>query len=92
MVEWGGESTILKLLFGEVHPMPLDEIRIVLFSEVHCRVWAVRKQVGIVSHDLQRNYLICAEGLYVMLSGVYASNDTYEYQESSQAQIARAMR
>jgi len=43
-----------------------------------------------VSHDLQRDYLICAEGLNVILSGYYASNDTYEYQEFSEAQVARA--
>ncbi|MDH5253510.1 MAG: ATP-binding cassette domain-containing protein, partial [Nitrospira sp.] len=49
-----------------------------------------RKRIGIVSHDLQRDYLICAEGLNVILSGFYASNDTYEYQEFSESQIARA--
>jgi iron complex transport system ATP-binding protein len=43
-----------------------------------------------VSHDLQRDYLICAEGLNVILSGYYASNDTYGYQEFTEAQVARA--
>jgi iron complex transport system ATP-binding protein len=50
----------------------------------------VRKRIGIVSHDLQRDYLICAEGVNVILSGFYASNDTYAYQEFSEAQVARA--
>lgn len=85
-----GKSTLLKLLSGEVHPMPLDETRMVLFGEGSWNVWDVRKRVGIVSHDLQRDYLICAEGLNVVLSGFYASNDTYEYQEFSQTQLARA--
>jgi iron complex transport system ATP-binding protein len=61
-----------------------------LFGDERWSVWDVRKRIGIVSHDLQRDYLICAEGLNVILSGFYASNDTYEYQEFSDAQIARA--
>ncbi|MDO9120053.1 MAG: ribonuclease HI [Nitrospira sp.] len=85
-----GKSTLLKLLAGGVHPLPLDETRISLFGEEGGNVWEVRKRLGIVSHDLQRDYLICAEGLNVILSGYYASNDTYEYQEFSEAQIARA--
>lgn len=85
-----GKSTLLKLLAGGIHPLPLDETRISLFGEEGGNVWEVRKRLGIVSHDLQRDYLICAEGLNVILSGYYASNDTYEYQEFSEAQIARA--
>ena len=85
-----GKSTLLKLLSGEVHAMPRDETRMVLFGDERWNVWDVRKQIGIVSHDLQRDYLICAEGMNVILSGFYASNDTYEYQEFSEAQTARA--
>ncbi|UVT17971.1 MAG: ATP-binding cassette domain-containing protein [Nitrospira sp.] len=85
-----GKSTLLKLLLGEVHAMPKDETRVVLFGEERWNVWDVRKRIGIVSHDLQRDYLICAEGLNVLLSGFYASNDTYEYQEFGEAHVARA--
>lgn len=85
-----GKSTLLKLLSGEVHAMPRDETRIALFGDERWNVWVVREQIGIVSHDLQRDYLICAEGLNVILSGFYASNDTYEYQEFSKTQLTRA--
>lgn len=85
-----GKSTLLKLLAGGVHPLPLDETRISLFGEEGGSVWDVRKRIGIVSHDLQRDYLICAEGLNVILSGYYASNDTYSYQEFTETQVARA--
>lgn len=84
-----GKSTLLKLLAGGVHPVPLDETHIRLFGEEQWNVWDVRKRVGIVSHDLQRDYLICAEGLNVVLSGFYASNDTYDYQEFSEGQKSR---
>ncbi|MGZ9140684.1 MAG: ABC transporter ATP-binding protein, partial [Nitrospira sp.] len=33
---------------------------------------------------------ICAEGLNVILSGFYASNDTYEYQQFGKTQLTRA--
>ena len=85
-----GKSTLLKLLSGEVHAMPKDETRWVLFGEERWNVWDVRRQIGIVSHDLQRDYLICAEGVNVILSGFYASNDTYAYQEFSKSQMTRA--
>jgi iron complex transport system ATP-binding protein len=85
-----GKSTLLKLLAGGVHPLPLDETSVRLFGEESSNVWDVRKRLGLVSHDLQREYLICAEGVNVVLSGFYASNDTYEYQEFSEAQVERA--
>lgn len=70
--------------------MPLDQTRMVLLGEERWNVWDVRKRIGIVSHDLHHDYLICAEGLNIVLSGFYASNDTYDYQQFDQAQIARA--
>lgn len=85
-----GKSTFLKLLSGEVHPMALDHSHVRLFGEQHWNVWDVRKKLGIVSSDLQRDYLICAEGRNVVLSGFYASNDTYNHQTFSRAQITRA--
>ena len=85
-----GKSTLLKLLSGEVHAMSREETRLALFGDERWNVWNVRKQIGIVSHDLQRDYLICAEGQNVVLSGFYASNDTYEYQQFTKTQMTRA--
>jgi iron complex transport system ATP-binding protein len=85
-----GKSTLLKLLAGGVHPVPLEETHIHIFGEEGGNVWDVRKRLGLVSHDLQCDYLICAEGVNVVLSGFYASNDTYAYQEFSEAQRERA--
>ncbi|MCP9449668.1 MAG: ribonuclease HI [Nitrospira sp.] len=85
-----GKSTLLKLLAGEVHPVPLPETSVRLFGDDRPNVWDVRKRLGIVSHDLQRDYLTCAKGLDVVLSGFYASNDTYDHQRFSDVQAARA--
>ena len=85
-----GKSTLLKLLAGGVHPVPLQETHLRVFGEEGGNVWDARKRLGLVSHDLQHDYLICAEGANVVLSGFYASNDTYAYQEFSEAQRVRA--
>lgn len=52
-----GKSTFLKLLAGEVHPVPHDETYIRLFVEERWNVWDVRKGLGMVSHDLQHQYM-----------------------------------
>ena len=85
-----GKSTLLKMLSGEVHSVPLDHTRVRLFGEERWNVWDVRKKLGIVSYDLQRDYLICAEGRNVVLSGFYASNDTYDHQTFTRDQVSRA--
>jgi iron complex transport system ATP-binding protein len=85
-----GKSTLLKLLAGEVHPVPLDETSIRLFGEEQWNVWDVRKRLGIVSHDLQHQYMDQVTGLKVILSGFYASIGIYGHQDYSYTQIARA--
>jgi len=85
-----GKSTFLKLLAGEVHPVPNDETHIRLFGEELWNVWDVRKQLGMVSHDLQHQYMDQVTGLKVVLSGFYASIGTYGYQDFSYGQLARA--
>lgn len=85
-----GKSTLLKLLAGEVHPVPSDETSIRLFGEEQWNVWDVRKRLGMVSHDLQHQYMDQVTGLKVILSGFYASIGIYGHQDFSYAQIARA--
>ena len=85
-----GKSTFLKLLAGEVHPVPNDETHIRLFGEERWNVWDVRKRLGMVSHDLQHQYMENVSGLKVVLSGYYASIGIYGHQHFSFAQIANA--
>ena len=85
-----GKSTILKLLAGEVHPVPNDDTSIRLFGLTQWNVWEVRKRLGIVSHDLQHRYIEEVTGLKVVLSGYHASIGTYGHQDFSYAHIARA--
>jgi iron complex transport system ATP-binding protein len=85
-----GKSTILKLLSGEVHCLPKDETSIRVFGEAQWNVWDVRKRLGMVSHDLQHQYMEHVTGLKVVQSGYYASIGTYGHQDFTSAQIARA--
>lgn len=85
-----GKSTFLKLLAGEVHPFPRNETHIRLFGEEQWNVWDVRKRLGLVSHDLQHQYMDQVTGLKVVLSGYYASIGTYGHQDYTYAQIAQA--
>jgi len=85
-----GKSTLLKLLSGEVHPVPNDATRMRLFGEEQWNLWEVRKRLGMVSHDLQHQYMDQVTGLKVILSGFYASIGIYGHQDFSYAQLARA--
>jgi len=85
-----GKSTILKLLSGEVHSLPKDETSIRVFGEAQWNVWDVRKRLGMVSHDLQHQYMENVIGLKVVLSGYYASIGTYGHQDFTDAQITCA--
>ena len=85
-----GKSTFLKLLAGEVHPVPHDETHIRLFGEERWNVWDVRKRLGMVSHDLQHQYMEKVTGLKVVLSGYFASIGTYGHQDFTYAQISHA--
>jgi iron complex transport system ATP-binding protein len=85
-----GKTTFLKLLAGEVHPVPHDETHIRIFGEERWNVWDVRKRLGMVSHDLQHQYMEKVTGLKVVLSGYHASIGIYGHQDFSFALIARA--
>ena len=85
-----GKSTILKLLAGEIHPAPNEETSIRLFGEERWSVWDVRRRLGMVSHDLQHQYMEKVTGLKVVLSGYHASIGTYGHQAFTYAQIAHA--
>ena len=85
-----GKSTFLRLLAGEVHPVPSDKTHIQLFGEERWNVWDVRKRLGMVSYDLQHQYMENVTGLKVVLSGYSASIGTYGHQDFTYAQIARA--
>jgi iron complex transport system ATP-binding protein len=85
-----GKSTLLKLLSCELHPVPDDGTGLRLFGRERWNVWELRKHLGVVSHDLQHQYLDHVSGLEVILSGYYASIGTYDHQRFETGQRTRA--
>jgi iron complex transport system ATP-binding protein len=85
-----GKSTLLKLFSMEIHPVSHEHTRLCLFSEERWNVWDLRRHMGVVSHDLQHHYLDQALGANVILSGYYASVDTYGHQVFDEGQRVRA--
>ena len=87
-----GKSTLLKLLSRELYPVQREGSYIRLFGQERWNVWELRTHFGIVSHDLQQQYLGNARGMNVILSGYYASIDTAAHQHFSVEDTERASR
>jgi iron complex transport system ATP-binding protein len=87
-----GKSTLLKLLSREIYPVQRQGSYIRVFGQERWNVWDLRAHFGMVSHDLQHEYLGHARGLNVILSGYYSSIDTWSHQQFSTEDRARAER
>lgn len=85
-----GKSTLLKILARELYPVERDGSYVRIFGQERWDVWELRSHFGIVSHDLQQQYVGNARGLNVILSGYYSSIDTAWRQQFSEADTARA--
>ncbi|MCS6926856.1 MAG: ATP-binding cassette domain-containing protein [Candidatus Binatia bacterium] len=86
-----GKSTLLKLLSRELYPVQQAGSFLRLFGQEQWNVWDLRTRLGIVSHDLQQQYLGNTRGLEVILSGYYASLTTATHQQFSPAEQERAL-
>ncbi len=78
-----GKTTLLKLLAREIYPAPGKDCEVVLFGRQQWNVWVLRAMLGMVSHDLQQDYLPSASGREVVLSGFRSSIGTYAHQHYS---------
>jgi len=71
-----GKSTLLKLLSRELYPVHGADSYIRILGQENWNVWELRSHFGMISHDLQQQYLGTARGVNVILSGYYSSIDT----------------
>jgi iron complex transport system ATP-binding protein len=85
-----GKSTLLKLLTGELHPVHREGSYVRLFGQERWNVWALRARLGLVSHDLQHQYLDHVCGTDIVLSGRYASIGVYKHQQFNELDRLRA--
>lgn len=69
-----GKSTLLKLITREIYPVHQPDSRIRLFGQDHWDVFQLRSRLGIVSHELQADFVSSAtKGIDVILSGFHSS-------------------
>jgi iron complex transport system ATP-binding protein len=87
-----GKTTLLKLLMREIYPVHRTDSHLRIFGRDRWNVWELRARLGIVSQDLQKDYVGYASGMNVILSGFYSSVDVWAHQQFSDADIARAER
>jgi len=85
-----GKSTLLQIITGD-HPLCYAN-DLYLFGRRRGSgesVWDVKKQMGIVSHDLHRNHRIAGSALAVVVSGLFDSIGLYTRPTEGQRQLGR---
>ena len=87
-----GKSTLLKLLSRELYPVQREGSYVRVLGQERWNVWELRAHFGIVSHDLQQQYMGNVLGMNVILSGYYSSIDTAAHQQFSTEDKDRADR
>lgn len=85
-----GKTTLLKLLAREIYPAFGPQTTLTLFGREQWNIWELRSRLGIVSHDLQQEYLGAVTGRDVVLSGFKASIGTYAHQRFSREELRQA--
>lgn len=68
-----GKTTLLKVLNRELYPVDTPNSHVRLLGKEHWNVWELRKQIGIVSQDLQLAFEPADTALEVTVSGFFSS-------------------
>ena len=87
-----GKSTLLKLLSRDLYPVQQEDSYVRLYGKERWDVWELRSRFGIVSHDLQQQYVGNARGFNIILSGFYSSIDIAWHHTFSDEDKDRAQR
>ncbi len=86
-----GKSTLLRMLNGEFFPVRRPGVRMRLLGRERWNVFDVRRQLGVVSHELQAAHHGWVSGLDVVCSGFFASVGIHRRQGLAEAQRRRAV-
>ena len=91
-----GKTTLLKLLMREIYPLWREHPVVRILGKERGDIWALRRQLGIISADLQEVYSPEVPGRQVVLSGFFGSVGIWGHQtptgdqhEQVQAVLAR---
>jgi iron complex transport system ATP-binding protein len=75
-----GKSTLLKAVNRELYPVARDDSWIRILGRDRWNVWELRHHIGIVSPDLQADFMPNATVLDAVLSGFFSSIGLYHQQ------------
>ncbi len=68
-----GKSTLLKTISRELRPVQEKDSWVSILGNTHWNIWELRKQLGMVSHDLQFAYSQNSSAFEVVISGYFSS-------------------
>ena len=68
-----GKTTLLKAINRELYPVAKPDSVFRILGKDRWNVWELRKQIGIVSQDLQQRYTPATTALEVVVSGFHSS-------------------
>lgn len=68
-----GKTTLLKTINRELYPAAKPDSYIRVLGRDRWNVWELRRQIGVVSNDLQQRYDPTTSALEVVVSGFYSS-------------------
>jgi len=72
-----GKTTLLKTINRELYPVVSDDSWIRILGSERWNIWDLREHIGLVSHDLQSEFLPNACVLDAILSGYFSSIGVY---------------
>jgi iron complex transport system ATP-binding protein len=87
-----GKTTLLKTLNRELYPVASDDSWIRILGRDRWNVWDLRQHIGLVSQDLQAEFLPSATVFDAILSGFFSSIGLYPQlrEQISPAQLQRS--
>ena len=84
-----GKRTLLKLLMREIYPLWRDHPVVRILGKERNDIWELRRQLGIISADLQENYSPEVLGRQVVLSGFFSSVGVWGHHRLTDEQYQR---
>ncbi|TEW45334.1 ATP-binding cassette domain-containing protein [Psychromonas algicola] len=85
-----GKSTLMQLITGDCPQCYSNDINVLGYQRGSGEtIWELKKQMGIVSSELHRQYRVNSELLTVVVSGFYDSIGVYQQPTQEQIDIAR---
>ncbi len=89
-----GKTTLLKTINRELYPVATPGTYLRVLGRDKWNVWELRKQIGVVSNDLQQRYTPTTTALEVVVSGFHSSIGIHGTlaERISQVQIDAAMK